>query len=36
MNGDVDLWSVSMMDSLFGKTIADVLKSDSHLHLLKA
>jgi len=35
MNGDVDLLNVSMLESLFGKTIADVLKSESHLSLLK-
>ena len=35
VNGDVDLSSVSMWESLFGKTIADVLKSESHRILLK-
>jgi len=35
VNGDVDLSNVSMLESLFGKTIADVLKSESHLSLLK-
>ena len=35
VNGDVDLSSVSMWESLFGKTIADVLKSESHRSLLK-
>lgn len=35
VNGDVDLSYVSMLESLFGKTIADVLKSESHLSLLK-
>ena len=35
MNGDVDLSTVSIMKSLFGKTTTDVLKSESHLSLLK-
>jgi hypothetical protein len=35
VNGDVDLSNVSMLESLFGKTIADALKSESHLSLLK-
>jgi len=34
VNGDVDLLIVSMLESLC-KTIADVLKSESHLSLLK-
>ena len=35
MNGDVDLSTVSIMKSLFGKTTTDVLKSESRLSLLK-
>lgn len=35
MNGDVDLSTVSIVKSLFGETVADVLKSESHLNLLK-
>jgi len=35
VDGDVDLSNVSMLKSLFCKTIADVLKSESHLSLLK-
>jgi hypothetical protein len=35
VNGDVDLSTVSIMKSLFGKTTTDVLKSESRLSLLK-